>query len=214
MMTRAFTIFTFILLGLGSSDATHQKKPRQVPWILNRMGTVEVKAFDANNGRPLDGVPIVKFFIGPNPGEDFTKAFHSSVANDIPFGEYQIEVSLPSYYPERRYVLVYQKKVTIIVGLSFDQEGPSYPYSLRGRVEGLPSPVLGASFVRLIGVYSNESIESAIDPDGSFQVSGMGWEKYFLLVVGKDGVLATRPIAFSDITSGQPIIIDVNSKTK
>jgi hypothetical protein len=90
---------------------------------------------------------------------------------------------------------VFQRNVTVVVGLPVGFELPAVPVRplLRGRVRG-PLPAAGRAFVRLVGVYSNRSMESGIADDGSFEVSVPEDGKYLLLVISDQGVLASRVI--------------------
>jgi hypothetical protein len=176
--------------------------------IQTQQATVEIRAFEAN-GRPL-AAPNVDTFISLENNKDYAKSFHDGSAAEVPFGDYRIEVGLPFYYSERQFVGVYQKSVTIVVGLEFGHEAFGAPHTLRGRVVGLQPADTKTSFVKLVGIYSSASLESGISPEGSFEMSGMSDQKYLLLVIDERGILASKTISFSDITSGQPVVIDVN----
>jgi len=150
---------------------------------------VEVVAFDSN-GRFL-GAPNVSLFESDDH-KNLAAKFHAGVADGIPFGIYRIEGHLPAYSSEIRYVRVYQPHVAVVLGLTFSVELPEVPPILHGRVVGQVPP---KSFVRLVGVYSNLSMESAIGADGEFNLGGLSDGRFLLLVVGQKGILASRAVS-------------------
>jgi hypothetical protein len=165
---------------------------------------VEVLAFDTR-GKFL-GAPTIEVFEADNH-TNFAAKFHAGVAEDIPFGEYRIKSDLPAYSSEARFIRVYQRRVTVVLGLTVGYELPSIPLSLHGRVVGRVPPQ--RTFVRLAGVFSSLSMESPIGPDGGFDLVGLTWGKYLLLVVGEDGVLASRALTIP--YTGPPLEIDIRA---
>ena len=150
---------------------------------------VEVIAFDTN-GRFL-GAPNVSLFESDDH-KNLAARFRAGVADGIPFGIYRVEGRLPAYSSEIRYVRVYQPHVTVVLGLTFSVELPEVPPVLHGRVVGQISP---KSFVRLVGIYSNVSMESSIEADGSFTLGGLSDGQFLLLIVGQKGILASRAVS-------------------
>jgi hypothetical protein len=187
------------LLSITGSVAA-QAKPKRGPEDESKSAAVEIRAF------------VVRTFTSLDSGRDFANFFHGDAAENVPYGDYRIEVSAVAHYSERRFVGVYQKKVIVIVGLEFGHEVFATPLDLHGRVNDLPASAIKASFVKLVGLYSSTSWESAITPDGSFEMSGMGWGKYLLLVVGENGVLASRIITIPDIGLNQTVIIEIGQR--
>jgi hypothetical protein len=164
---------------------------------------VSVVAFDTN-GRFL-GSPDVGIFESADDHMNMATKFHAGIAKGVPYGLYRIEARLVAYSSDVKYVRVYQQHVTIVLGLTVGHELPEIPPSLRGRVVGkLP---FDRSFVRLLGVYSNVSMDSSIDPEGRFDVGGLSDGKYLLLVVGEGGVLANRTISIP--YTGPPLEVKV-----
>jgi len=163
---------------------------------------VEVQAFDTR-GRFL-GAPIVDTFEAYD-GRSFAARFRDGVAADIPFGTYRVEARLAGYSPETRYVRVYQQRVIVVVGLTFGYERPAAPMGLHGRVVGPLPPQ--KTFVKLCGVFSNLSMESEIGPDGGFDLVGLTWGDYLLLVVGEGGVMASRALTIP--YTGSPLEIRI-----
>lgn len=165
---------------------------------------VEVVAFEAS-GRFL-GRPKVSTFEDVGDKRNLAVRFRDGVATEIPYSVYRIETRLPGYFPDIRYVQVYQPKVTVVVGLRFGQELPQVPPRLGGRITGLNTP-LEKTYVKLIGVYENVSAESAISSDGSFTLAGLAPGKFLLLVVSESGVLASRELTIPYI--GPPLDVRI-----
>lgn len=167
------------------------------------VATVEVLAFDTR-GKFL-GAPTVATFEAYDR-TNFAAKFHAGTAEGIPFGEYRIEAHLPAYSSETRYVRVYERCTTVIVGLTVGYERPTVPLRVDGHVVGKPPK---GAFVRLVGVFSNLSVESPIRIDGGFALVGLTWGKYLLLVVGQEGLLATQALTIP--YAGPPIEIEIKA---
>jgi hypothetical protein len=150
---------------------------------------VDVIAFDTNGS--LLGPPTVKVFESADGRSNLASMFHVGSADHVPYGNYRLEAYLPAYWSEVRYIRIYQPHVTVIVGLTFGLELPQAPRMLKGRILGQIPP---KGFVKLIGTYSNISMESAIDADGNFSLGGLSDGKFLLLVVGEKGILASRTV--------------------
>jgi hypothetical protein len=156
------------------------------------LATVQVLAFDTR-GLFL-GTPTVRLFESEDH-KDLASAFHAGPADRIPFGVYKLEAYMNGFYPEVRYVAIYQPRVTVIVGLPFGREVLTLPVPpmVEGKLLG-SLPRDKKYFAKLIGIYSNRTLESNISADGRFDFS-VPWDgRYLLLVVSEDGVLATRTI--------------------
>jgi hypothetical protein len=156
------------------------------------------------------GTPEVRLFESDDH-KNLASAFHSGVADHIPFGVYRIEAYVGGFYPEIRYVSVYLQRMTVVVGLPLGREAMVLPVppSLHGKVLGtLPSSK--RSFVRLTGVFSSQSLESIIGSDGSFDFSIPTDGKYLLLVVSEDGILASRMI--ESPYTGSPLEIKIGGE--
>jgi hypothetical protein len=150
---------------------------------------VEVVAF-GSNGKFL-GAPNVTLFESEDR-RDIARRFQRGIAENVPFGVYRIRAFLPGFYSCVRYAAVYQRRTTVVLGLEPGYEASPGPLRLSGRVVGQRPSAANRSFVKLTGVFSSLSVESAIGPDGRFELSGMEFGTYLLLVVGEDGVLASR----------------------
>jgi hypothetical protein len=153
---------------------------------------VRVIAFDSTGN--LLGPPNVTTFEAEDR-RNIAINFHRGVAEGVPFGVYRVEARLPAFYAARRYARVYQPDVTVVLGLeSGAYEASPIPLSLEGRVIGLPAAAAGNGFVRLIGVFSDITIESGIRSEGTFEMSGMPVGTYILLVVSEKGILGSRVV--------------------
>jgi len=198
-----FSISIPLILFLLAVDATAQERRKTTPRDSNASATVEVLAFDTR-GKFL-GAPIIKLFESYDH-KNLSSRFRGSVAQAVPFGEYQIEGYLPAYSSDKRWVRIYQQRVTVILGLTVGYERPSAPLTIRGHVTGQVSPEK-KTYVRLIGVYSDVSLESAIGIDGGFDLAGLTWGAYLLLVISEDGIVASRTINVP--YTGVPLEIEI-----
>jgi hypothetical protein len=189
----------------GGPVAQEELKPGANKKGEQFVATVHVLAFESRGA--FLGAPDVRLFESEEH-KNLAGAFHGGVADHIPFGDYRIEAYLNGFYPETRYVSVFQRSVTVVVGLLLGREARILPVppTLHGRISG-PTPELKKTFVKAIGVYSNQSIESGIGPDGGFDLSIPQEGRYVLLVVNEDGVLASRTI--NSPYSGPPLEIEV-----
>ena len=168
--------------------------------------TVRVVAYEAN-GRYL-GAPDISAFVDTGNQQDLASRFHGGVATAIPYGVYRVEGKQQWYYPDGRYVRVYQASVTIVLGMRFASELPEAPPTLPGRVVGLTGPT-DKTFARLMGVYENVSIEAAIDSEGKFALGGLTPGAFILLIVNDHGILASRTLSIP--YTGPPLEIVVGA---
>jgi hypothetical protein len=165
---------------------------------------VEVVAYDTY-GHFL-GTPTVKLFESEDHKNIATK-FQRGTAEGVPLGVYRVEAYRPGFYSQARYVRVYQPRVTIILGLEPGHEASPTPLRLHGRVIGEPMPSTKRIFIKLSGIFSDVSLESVIGPDGGFDLAGMPWGAYRVLVVSEDGILGSRIITVP--YDGPPLQIEV-----
>ena len=184
--------------------------PRSVTEGKDVTATVSVIAFDPRLGKLLSP-PTIRLFKSEEDNRDFTKLFHPNTADGIPFGTYRIEAYLPGYFSAVRDVGVYQRNVTIIVGLGFGHELPdiAHTLTLNGRIVGLQSQSTNGSFVKLTGIYSAKSTESTINSSGEFEMSGLFAGKYLLLVVNEQGIVASRLLTIPD--DGPSVTVEAGS---
>jgi hypothetical protein len=168
--------------------------------------TVRVVAYEAN-GRYL-GAPDISTFVDAGNQQDLAAKFRGGVATAIPYGVYRVEGKQPWYYPDERYVRVYQPSVTIVLGLRFASELPEVPPTLPGRVVGLTGPA-DRIFAKLIGVYENVSMEAAVDAGGKFTLGGLAPGAFILLIVNDQRILASRTLTIP--YTGPPLEIEVGT---
>ena len=167
---------------------------------------MEIVAFEAS-GRFL-GRPNLSVFESVDH-RNLAGKFRDGVATGIPYGVYRTEVRLPGYFSDVKYVRIYQAEATVVMGLRFGEELPQTPPSLSGRVIGLSTPP-GKTFIKLVGVYENVSIESAISSDGKFEIGGLSPGRFLLLVVSENGILAHRPLTIP--YTGGPLDVELDTK--
>jgi hypothetical protein len=174
---------------------------------LSFTGSVHVLAYEAS-GRFL-GMPEIRIFETWDH-KDLSERFHEGAADSIPFGVYRMEVFRRGCFPETRYVSVFSKQVTVIVGLSVARETNGLPVQpmLHGRVKGLSS-FDRRPFVKLVGLYSSQTLEASIATDGQFEFSIPRDGRYLLMVVSEDGLLASREI--TSPYSGPPLEVEIGS---
>jgi len=181
-----------VSFSLGGSKGTQEGLNPAATHRGAGAGTVSVIAF-STDGRFLGAPEISRF-----ESEDHVNLagrFRNGIAAGVPFGLYEVGGRLPAYYSDSARVAVYQSRVTVVLGLEFGYEGPIAPPVLRGQVLGLSSVDAKRAFVRLTSVFAHRSVESALAPDGRFELCGFSNGQYVLTAVGERGVLATRLIA-------------------
>lgn len=206
------TLLATATLAVLSGCLAGQDEPKSgaAPNDERFMATVHVLAFEARG--TFLGNADVRLFESEDH-KDLASAFHAGVAEHIPFGVYRVEARMSGFYSEVRYVAVYQRHVTVIVGLPFGRESLTLPIPARlhGKVVG-SFPGAKKGFVKLTGLFSNKSLESSIATDGGFDFS-IPWDgRYLLLVIDEDGVLASQAI---DIPySGPPLEIRIGTKSE
>jgi hypothetical protein len=173
----------FVSVGRGAAqEASRRPLEVKVP-----IATVELRVYVENNGKFLEQ-PAVHEFISAD-GKNFASRFHYGVAEGIPYGVYKIYAYREGYTSIGGLVSVYQPKVTVVRGMAVGTITESRN-SLRGRVIGTPPP---HSFVRLVGIYSDETQDSAIGSGGSFSFDNVSDRNYVLFVIGEgSSILASR----------------------
>jgi hypothetical protein len=164
---------------------------------------VELVTFEEATGRLL-GPPEVRVFES-DTGKNFASQFHSGVADNIPHGIYRLEAFVPGYSAELRYVLINQARATVILGMPVSPiESVPFP-AIRGHILGSAPPK--RSFIRLVGIYSGQVMESAIEPDGTFGFAAVRCCRYLLLLMGDGGTLASKDLTISDATLAGKIAV-------
>jgi hypothetical protein len=204
-MVRSLTVTLSIFLTVACLAA--QRHPsRSVTEQKDSIATVTVVGFNAWRGNPLDP-PIIREFKSGDSGRNLANLFRQNVAEGVPFGSYRIGAYLPGYTSVLRDVNIYQRNVTIVIGLVIAPD--ISPVGLHGQVTGLQASAMKGTFVKLSGVYSDFSTESAINAKGEFGVSVLLDGKYLLTVVNEKGIIASREITIPD--DGTTLNIEVGS---
>ena len=199
-------LITTVALTCRGAQPPSPKPPKSSD--ADYVATVRIVAFGASGG--FLGVPDIRVFEGEDR-KNQSAAFHAGVAERIPFGTYRIEVSMAGFYPETRYVAVYAQKITVVVGLILGHESLTLPVPprLHGVIVGaVPSDK--KTFVKLLGILAEHSLESEIGSNGQFDF-GVPWNgRYVLLVVDEDAkVLATHLVDVPYL--GTPLEISVRN---
>ena len=127
---------------------------------------------------------------------------------NVPFGQWDLDVSLAGFNNHRERIRVYQPALTFHLGLVL-----GHPHvSQRTEIQGVVSPMKTKSkyemWIRMVPLYSGEFLESAIDSAGRFKLLGMDVGSYVLLVIAEGKVLATRPIEVQQ--RKQDVFIEIN----
>ena len=176
--------------------------------------TVELIAF-STRGVFLPLAPIVVEVFQSEGEKNLAAKFRNGVAEGVPFGIYRMKARLSGFYPEERYVRVNQQRTTVVLGLEVGRiDFPGLPYSLHGRIVGQPLPASKKSFVKLTGIYSSLSMESAVGPDGAFEFSGFSDGLFLLLVANEDGILGSRVLRLPDDLpkEGIPLAVEIGTE--
>jgi hypothetical protein len=147
-------------------------------------------------------------------GTEMTDLFRGAVADEVPYGSYDLELFDPLGGVIKRRVDVFQQDVWVYSGL-VAREGDR-PYSgpdnvVRGKVENIPAnerPV----FVTMQGVYIPHMINSTVSDSeagtGTFSLTGMNPTGFFMLfTIGRSGILDAREFQLPGVSE---IIIDLS----
>lgn len=147
-------------------------------------------------------------------GTNMTALFKGAVADEVPYGSYDLELFDPLGGVIKRRVDAFQQDVWVYSGL-VARDGDR-PYSgpdnvVLGEVENIPAnerPV----FVTMLGVYVPHMINSRVSDSGArtgtFSLTGVNPIGFFvLLTIGRSGVLDTRELK---LPAEGPIVIDLS----
>ncbi len=186
---RPATALVVALVVLASLGAFAQSRGQQRRVEGASVATVRVVALDSN-GKAL-GVPEVSLF-EDGPSKNLAAQFQSGFAQRVPFGVYRMKARVPGFYPEVRYVRVYQRETVVLIGLQPGYEASPVPEIVRGHVKGQAGSLLKNTFAKLNGVFSSVSMESVVAADGSFQFAGVPWGRYVLLILAGPDVIGSR----------------------
>jgi hypothetical protein len=174
-----------------------------------RLASLRVVAF-SSGGYYLGNVERVDRFESLHDRTTFASKFNAGMAVGIPFGMYNIHAGSQGFEWETRQVTVSKEQQTIIVGLPIGSLGEGTRFKFRGRIVGEPDTQ--KSFVRLIGVYLSQTMESDIDAKGEFEMSDLPPGKYLLVVAGEQQILATQLVTIP-LGANQPLEIEIGQLT-
>ena len=151
-------------------------------------------------GGSITGAKVSLTSVGPK--EMFTAVGGAAKFDRIPFGLYDVEVSLLGFKLRNERVRVYQSNLVFQISLEL-----GYPHGyVRPELSGSVQPyVTGQSelWVRLMALYSSDLVENTVTSAGKFELAGMAPGKYVLLIFQKDTVLAMKPV---DILGGKQVV--------
>jgi len=151
-------------------------------------------------------------------GTEMAGLFEGAVADEVPYGSYDLELSDPLGGLIKRQVDVFQQDVWVYSGLSarYGDRPYSSPENLvRGEVENIPAnerPV----FVTMSGVYIPRMINSIVsdagDGRGTFSLAGVNPSGvYILFTIGRSGILDARQFQLPGKTGIDPkVIVDLS----
>jgi hypothetical protein len=182
--------------------------------ICVRTTTVHVVALDSFGTMDLGSV-TVRLFRDRVNDIDWSAHFQDNVGQGIPYGSYTLQIAGDGMSPLEQRVDVFQPDVWVVVGLNVAIEKPHFiapTLELSGRINNLGAgeePV----YVKLVGLYCNCSMDTRAKVEGSsatFTIKSSDPSgKYLLTVIGKSGVLGTRPV---DIRAQDSITIDLSQQ--
>ncbi|MGC1483396.1 MAG: hypothetical protein WA789_06340 [Candidatus Acidiferrum sp.] len=147
-------------------------------------------------------------------GTKMTSLFKGAVADEVPYGSYDLELFDPLGGVIKRRVDAFQQDVWVYSGLvARDGERPySGPDNVvLGEVENIPAnerPI----FVTMLGVYVPHMINSRVSDlragTGTFSLTGVNTTGFFmLLTIGSSGILDTRELK---LPAEGPIVVDLS----
>ena len=185
------SFLTIVLVTILSGQCMAQRSGSTARGADEYIASVEILAY-LSNGPSFLGSPEVFSFIELSSQKNLTDKFQKGVAKDVPFGTYVLEAGFTGFGRAYRVVRVMKKQVTVIIGLELRQEGVAFPTYARGRVNGaLPK---GRNFIKIVGIISSITEESAIANDGSFELSKLPDGEYMVMVVNENGLIASRKV--------------------
>ncbi len=142
-------------------------------------------------GEPVSRAQVTLTSIGPK--ETFSASGGEAKFDRIPFGLYDLDIRLPGFLPRKERIRIYQRNLALQIGLEL---APTHVYErpeLTGTVKSSAKLPAGL-WARLVGLYTSDFAENAVDSSGTFELDGMARGKYLLIVLQKDTVVATKPL--------------------
>ncbi|HSS97773.1 MAG TPA: hypothetical protein VLK33_12120 [Terriglobales bacterium] len=148
---------------------------------------------------------------------ELASRFKNGVADNVPYGTYDIRVSKRYATPLERRVDVFQPDVWIVTSLQLSPISlPEYraPANVvAGRLENI-DPADATLYVSLVGIHSNFRIDDRVSvtgTSGTFSLAGFNPSGDFLLLTyGSKGILDIRCVQLPTKTS---IVVDLGTHT-
>jgi hypothetical protein len=182
-------------------DVCDQDESVEVP---NRFARVRIVLLDTTiNSVKEDDASLVKVESFRNlDGTEMKSLFKGAVADDVPYGSYDLEIFHPMAGSIKRQVDVYQEDVRVISGIlwfGFGDRNYNGPENVvQGEIENIPAnerPV----FVTMSGIYapfmSNSTVSDSGSETGTFSLNGANpLGEYLLYTIGRSGILDAREI--------------------
>jgi hypothetical protein len=165
----------------------------------NDMATVKVVVHDTMGSR-ISGAKITLTSIGPK--DKFTASGGETTFNQVPFGLYSLEARLLGFKTRTEQVGIYQPTLLFHVGLELEPRHSYDEAELSGTVKDEFKARSGL-WVRLVRLYGSDFVENGMDSFGHFELDGMAYGKYLLILFENDKVLATKPI---DVLGGKQAV--------
>lgn len=197
-------------------DVCQHDEKVEVPREFARVHIIPLLV-DANSVSldPPDSVQVSKFQ-NTLDDTDISDLFKQGVADQVPYGYYTLEVSLPLGYIKRE-VDVFQPDVWVFSGSpafygDADTSGPGNV--IRGELKNIPAnerPI----FMTMSGIYFPYTINSVVSDtgngSGSFSFIGKNPSgKFMLYTIGKSGILDAREFG---IPRDSVITVDLSHRT-
>lgn len=173
---------------------------------------VHLQIVDTFSGSDLGTATVESF----TPGSDsrsgnLANKFVQNRASDIPFGVYRLRARATGFWSAEKDVYVFQPDTWVVLGLSFgtiDTQPPQF--NVAGKVRNAHS-FTSEIHLRLIGVYSELSLDTKPDGSGKFRFAGVPQATYILVTIRANQVLDARRVQVPGIGL---LEVDVGEKSK
>jgi hypothetical protein len=191
----------FIVLGLGFCFLTQLQMGRQ---LGSESARVTIIVSDTL-GLALQDASVVLTSVGPR--QKFTAVGGEAKFEQIPFGQYDLEVRLPGFPTRETRIRVFQQSLALRIGLDVPMPHASQRMVVSGNVSNAKD--LSDMWVRLVTIYSNDFIENAVDRQGKFELVDIPPGPALLIVFQRHQIVATKATNVSE--RNQQVTIALNS---
>ena len=149
----------------------------------------------SNAGEPLSEARVTLSGGGPNPQFAAVSGINGNLKFEhVPFGKWDLNVSLPGFQTHKERIAVYQSLLTFRLGLALGYPHDSERPEVSGSILAVKSRDVSAMWVRLVSLYGGSLIENSVDSYGNFRLMGMEVGSYILLVIDGNKVVATKSV--------------------